>query len=72
MASSPLTRLSQLLKAVAAVFGASAALGFLRYLVFLVAYKYKQNKSKLPLPPGPTPLPVLGSLLEVGSMTGPE
>jgi len=64
--------IKNVLKTFAAVFGAASAIGFLRYLVFLIAYLMKQRRARLPLPPGPLPLPVLGSLLSVAKYTGPD
>jgi hypothetical protein len=46
------------LRALGVALGGVSALGFLRYLVFLIQYKRQQRRKSLPLPPGPTPLPV--------------
>jgi len=80
MASNAVTSLSfptadqikRIIKAIGAAFGSLTGLAFLRYLVFLISYKRSQRRSKLPMPPGPTPLPVLGSLIEAGSIPGPD
>lgn len=58
LAPTVLDRIKLILRSMLATVGGLSALGFLRYLIFLIQFKSYQRKKNLPLPPGPTPLPV--------------
>ena len=61
-----------ILRIIRSAASAAAIGGVAYYLLFLIIYKLKQRKKKGGFVPGPTPLPLLGNLLDVAKLTGPD